>query len=186
MAIPVNELRAGTVFQDSSGVWQVDSFEHIKMGRGSATIKVKARNLRSGSITEKSFISGNKVEEAEAEKRKAQYLYRDGENLYFMDPVTFDQFQIGLVKSPDLPKFIKEGESVQVVTVEGEPVSVEMPKNVVLTVTEADPGEKGNSVSNLMKGATLETGAAVQVPLFVKTDDKIKVDTRTGQYLERA
>ncbi len=186
MAIPVNELRAGTVFQDATGVWQVDTFEHIKMGRGSATIKVKARNLRSGAIAEKSFISGNKVEEAEAEKRKAQYLYRDDANLYFMDPQSFDQFQVAISKSPDLPKFIKEGEQVQVLLIENEPVSIEMPKNVVLKVTEAAPGERGNTVSNLNKDATLETGAHVQVPLFVKTGDTIRVDTRTGAYLERA
>jgi len=186
MAIPVNDLRSGTVFQDSTGIWQVETFEHIKMGRGSATIKVKAKNLRSGAIAEKSFISGNKVEEAEAEKRKAQYLYQDAANLYFMDPATFDQFQVALVKSPDLPKFIKEGEQVEVLMIEGDPVSVEMPKNVVLSVTEADPNERGNSVSNLTKSCTVETGAVVAVPLFIKPGDKIKVDTRTGQYLERA
>lgn len=186
MAIPVNDLRNGAVFQDAQGVWQVETFEHIKMGRGSATIKVKARNLRSGAIAEKSFISGNKVEEAEAEKRKAQYLYCDGGKLYFMDPVSFDQFSIDDVKSPNLPKFIKEGEQVEVLFVTGEPIAVELPKNVVLTINEADPGERGNSVSNLMKSATLETGAVVQVPLFVESGDHIKVDTRSGAYVERA
>lgn len=186
MAIPVNELRNGTVFQDSQGVWQVETFEHIKMGRGSATIKVKARNLRTGAIAERSFISGNKVEEAEAEKRKAQYLYQDGQNLFFMDPVSFDQFSLAISHASELPKFIKEGGEVEVMMIEGEPVSVEMPKNVILTVTEADPGERGNSVSNLTKSCTVETGATVAVPLFVKPGDKIKVDTRTGQYLEWA
>lgn len=186
MAIPVNDLRSGIVFQDSQGVWQVESFEHIKMGRGSATIKVKAKNLRSGAISEKSFISGNKVEEAEVEKRKAQYLYQDGKDLFFMDPQTFDQFSLPLERASNLPKFIKEGVEVEVLMVSGEPVSVELPKNVILEVTEADPGERGNSVSNLMKSATVETGLSVQVPLFIKVGEKIKVDTRTSAYLERA
>jgi elongation factor P len=186
MAIPVNELRSGAVFQDSTGVWQVESFEHIKMGRGSATIKVKARNLRSGAIAERSFISGNKVEEAEFDKRRAQYLYKDEQNAYLMDPQSFDQFQIGLAKALDLPKFIKEGNEVEVLFVEGEAVAVELPKNVILTVTDADPGERGNSASNFLKSCTVETGISVQVPLFVKPGDKIKVDTRTGEYLERS
>jgi elongation factor P len=186
MAIPVNELRSGTVFQDSAGVWQVESFEHIKMGRGSATIKVKARNLRSGSISEKSFISGNRVEEANVEKRKAQYLYQDDQNLYFMDPVSFEQFQIARLRAENLPKFIKEGWEVEILLVEGEAAAVEMPKNVILLVTDADPGERGNSASNFLKSCTVETGLSVQVPLFVKPGDKIKVDTRSGEYLERA
>lgn len=186
MAIPVNDLRNGATFQDSQGVWQVETFEHIKMGRGSATIKVKARNLRSGAIAEKSFISGNKVEEAEVEKRKVQYLYRDAGKFYIMDPASFDQFSIDQSKSPSLPNFIKEGEPVEILLISGEPVAVEMPKNVILTITEAAPGERGNTVSNLNKEATVETGARVSVPLFIKTGDRIKVDTRSGAYVERA
>lgn len=186
MAIAVNDLRNGVVFKDDNGIWQVQSFEHIKMGRGSAVIKVKAKNLKSGAISEKSFISGNKVDEAEYDKRKVQYLYHDGSNLFFMDPNTFDQLSLAIDKSKELPRFIREGESVDLLVVEGEPVGVEMPKNVVLAVTEAPPGEKGNSASNVTKAATVETGISVQVPLFVKPGDKIKVDTRTGEYLERA
>jgi elongation factor P len=185
MAIPVNDLRAGTVFQDSQGTWLVESFEHIKMGRGSATIKVKAKNIRTGAIAEKSFISGNKVEEGEVEKKKVQYLYTAEENSHFMDPLTFDQFSVLSKVIKDLPKYIKEGQEVEALFLGSELVSVELPKNVVLAVTEAAPGERGNSVSNLMKEATVETGLSVQVPLFVEVGDKIKVDTRTGSYLER-
>lgn len=186
MSLAVNDLRNGVVFQDQAGVWQVQSFEHIKMGRGSAVIKIKAKNLKTGAISEKSFISGNKVEEAEYDKRTVQYLYHDGTNLYFMDPTSFDQLSLVVEKAKELPRFIKEGSNVDLLVVEGEPVGVELPKNVVLAVTEAPPGEKGNSASNVTKGATVETGISVQVPLFVKPGDKIKVDTRSGEYLERA
>lgn len=186
MAIPVNELRNGATFQDSQGTWLVESFEHIKMGRGSATIKVKARNLRSGAISEKSFISGNKVDEAEVEKMRVQFLYQDHKDAYFMNPVTFEQFPVPISRVMEVPKYIKEGGEVEALLIGGEVVSVELPKNVVLLVTEADPGERGNSASNFLKTCTVETGANVQVPLFVKPGDKIKVDTRSGAYIERA
>lgn len=186
MSLPVNDLRNGAVFQDSAGVWQVESFEHIKMGRGSATIKVKAKNLRSGAIAEKSFISGNKVEEAEVDKVKVQFLYQDPKDAYFMDPQTFEQFSVPLSRVEVVPKFIKEGGEIEALLIAGEVVSVELPKNVILEVTDADPGERGNSASNFLKSCTVETGINVQVPLFIKTGDRIKVDTRSGTYVERA
>lgn len=186
MSLPVNDLRNGAVFQDSAGVWQVESFEHIKMGRGSATIKVKAKNLRSGAIAEKSFISGNKVDEAEVDKVKVQFLYKDHKDAYFMDPVSFEQFPVPLSRVAEVPKFIKEGGEIEALLIAGEVVSVELPKNVILAVTEADPGERGNSASNFLKSCTVETGVNVQVPLFIKPGDKIKVDTRSGAYIERA
>lgn len=186
MSLPVNDLRNGAVFQDSAGVWQVESFEHIKMGRGSATIKVKAKNLRSGAISEKSFISGNKVDEAEVDKIKVQFLYKDAKDAYFMDPQTFEQFPVPLVRVSELPKYIKEGGEVEALLIGAEVVSVELPKNVVLQVTDADPGERGNSASNFLKSCTVETGVNVQVPLFIKPGDRIKVDTRSGAYIERA
>lgn len=185
MSLAVNELRGGVVFQDKEGVWQVQSFEHVKMGRGSAVIKVKVRNLRTGALTEKSFISGNKVEEADASKRKVQYLYADDTNLNFMDPESFDQLTLLKSRAETLPSYIKDGETVEMLIVEGEPIGVELPKTVQLTVSEADPSEKGNTVSNLTKSCTVETGLLVNVPLFIKPGDKIKVDTRSGTYIER-
>lgn len=186
MAIAVNDLRNGAVFQDATGVWQVETFTHTKMGRGGAVIKVKVRNLKNGAITEKSFPNGNKVDDADVAKRKAQYLYSDDSSYYFMDQENFEQFGLVKERAANLADFIKEGSQLELIVVEGEPVGVEMPKNVVLTVTESDPGEKGNSASNFLKSCEVETGLRVQVPLFVKPGDKIKVDTRTGEYLERA
>jgi elongation factor P len=186
MAIAVNDLRAGAVFQDSAGVWQVETFNHVKMGRGNAVIKVKVRNLKSGAITEKSFTSGNKVDEADVVKRKGQYLYSDENFHYFMDIGSFEQFSLMRGRAEKLTEFVKEGSVLEILVVAGEAAGVEVPKNVALLVTDADPSERGNSVSNLLKSCTVETGLRVQVPLFVKVGDTIKVDTRSGEYLERS
>ena len=186
MTIPVNELKNGVVFQDSTGVWQVETFHHVKMGRGNAVIKVKVRNLRNGTITEKSFISGNKVELAETSKKKVQYLYSDEASHFFMDLTSFDQLILPVKSANDLTLFIKEGENVDLLEVLGEPASVDFPRTVVLKVAEADPGERGNSASNFLKSCHTETGLEVQVPLFIKVGDSIKVDTRSSSYIERA
>lgn len=181
----VNELRTGAVFKDDAGLWQVITYEHNKMGRGSGTIKVKAKNLKSGSITEKSFITGARVEEADVEKRKAQYLYRDGENYNFMDADTYDQFAVSGVVLGEQAKFLKEGMEVSLILGEGQALGVEIPNNLIYTITETGPGEKGNTVSNVYKEATLDNGLTVKVPMFMKIGDKVKIDTRTGQYVER-
>ena len=183
--INVNDLRPGTVFKEENTLWQVMTYEHIKMGRGSGNIKVKVRNLKTGSSTEKSFITGARVEEAGVEKKKAQFLYPDGENFFFMDPVSFEQFPLASEVVGEQAKFLKDGLEVNLIVADGQALGMEMPNSLIYEITETGPGEKGNSVSNVFKAATLDNGMEVKVPMFMKIGDKVKVDTRSGQYLER-
>jgi len=181
----VSELRAGTIFEADGQLWQVLSYEHIKLGRGSATIKVKVRNVRTGATTEKGFINGAKVNDVQVFKKEVQYLYKDGDVAYFMYPTTFEQITIPLkVISGD--SFLKEGETYTVSFLEDEALEVMLPPKVDLAVTDTAPGVKGNSASNVFKDAILENGMKVKVPLFIDIGDKIRVDTRTGSYTERA
>lgn len=181
----VTDLRNGAFFQEDGNLFQVLGYEHNKMGRGSGNVKVKVKNLRSGSITERSFITGGKVEDANVEKKKAQYLYQDGENFNFMDPVSFDQFAIASDIVSDQGKYLKEGLEVQLVVFGGEALAVELPNSLVYVIAETGPGERGNTVSNVYKDATLENGLIVKVPMFMDAGEKVKIDTRTGQYVER-
>lgn len=183
--VNVTDLKAGATFVDKEGLWEVQSYQHIKMGRGSANIKIKARNLRSGAIIEKSFISGARVEEAQVDKRKGQFLYLDSEGAHFMDPASFEQFILPNHLIGEIAKFFKEGSEYDLVATEGEILGVDMPRNTVLKVAETGPGVKGDTVSSSFKAATLENGMNVQVPLFIKIGDMVKVDTRSGEYLER-
>lgn len=180
-----NELRNGTVFKDETGILQVLTYEHIKMGRGSGTIKVKVKNLRTGAVTEKSFITGARVDEASVEKKKAQFLYEDGEDFNFMDPVSFEQFPLQSSIVGEQAKFLKDGLEVSLIISDDEALGLELPNSLIYEITETGPGEKGNTVSNVYKDATLDNGLMVKVPMFAKVGDKVKVDTRTGQYIER-
>lgn len=183
--VNVNDLRNGTVFSEGGNLWQVLNYEHIKMGRGSGTIKVKVRNLRTGSVTEKSFITGGRVEEANVEKKKAQYLYQDGNSYNFMDPITFEQFALPSSIVGEQGQFLKDGLEVSLIVFGEEALAVELPNNLVYTISQTGPGEKGNTVSNVFKEATLDNGLVVKVPMFAKNGDKVKIDTRSGQYIER-
>ncbi len=183
--IVVSELRAGVIFEESGNLLQVLSYEHIKMGRGSANIKVKVKNLRSGSTTEKSFINGAKVNDVSVLKRDHQYLYKDGDSAYFMNPQTFEQISVPL-NVIEGGQFLKESETYSISFLDDEPLSITLPPKVVLVVTETAPGVKGNSATNVFKDATLENGLTVKVPPFIKTGDKVRVDTRTGAYTEKA
>jgi elongation factor P len=183
--IGVQELRAGTIFEESGSLLQVLSYEHIKMGRGSANIKVKVKNLRSGSTTEKSFINTARVNDVTVLKREHQYLYRDGEFAYFMNPQTFEQITVPL-KVIEGDQFLKEGEIYSISFLGEEALSVMLPPKVVLIVTDTAPGVKGNSATNVFKDATLENGLTTKVPPFIKIGDKVRVDTRTGAYTEKA
>lgn len=183
--IGVQELRAGTIFEENGSLLQVLSYEHIKMGRGSANIKVKVKNLRSGSTTEKSFINTAKVNDVTVLKRDHQYLYKDIDNSYFMNPVSFEQISVPL-KVIDGDKFLKEGDTYSISFLNDEALSINFPPKVVLVVIETAPGVKGNSATNVFKDATLENGLVVKVPPFIKTGDKVRVDTRTGAYTEKA
>ncbi|EKD91169.1 MAG: hypothetical protein ACD_30C00040G0014 [uncultured bacterium] len=181
----VNDLRTGIVFKEGPILWQVLTYEHIKMGRGSGNIKIKAKNLRTGAITEKSFITGARVDEANVSKEKTQYLYNDGETYNFMDPASFEQFSIQKPVLGDSAKYLKEGLEVNLIVSDGEALGVELPNSIVYEIKETGPGERGNSVSNVFKEAVLENDLIVKVPMFMGEGDRVKVDTRTGEYVER-
>ena len=184
--IAATNLKNGTTFLSNGKPYQVIKYSLIKMGRGGATVKVTARNLETGSIEEKSFSSNVAVDEVNTYKKKLQYLYKKGNGLIFMDPTTYEQAEIPLMVLGDATLFLKEGEAVDVLFWDEKPISCELTPKVTLAVAECDPGVKGNSATNIYKPATLENGLKLKVPLFIKKGDRIKVDTRTGEYVGRA
>lgn len=183
--IAVQDIRAGTAFLLDGQPYIGLSYEHIKMGRGSATIKVKARNLLTGATVEKGFINSARVEEINTTRKPVQYLYQDGEDYVFMDPADYSQLTIPGQVMKEEAKFLKEGLQLTVQLWEERPLWVELPSKMEFTITETDPGIKGNSVSNMYKNATLDNGMVVRVPLFVEQGEKVIIDTRTGDYAER-
>lgn len=183
--IPVNDLRAGTVFKDNGRPYSVIKYSHLKMGRGNAVVKIKARNIRTASVIEKSFLSGSSVEEADVEKIKVQYLYRAGSNFIFMDLKTFDNIELREEFLGDNIYYLKEGGDCEIMKFEGSPVSILLPTTVVLEISETGSGFKGNTVSSVGKAALLETGLKCEVPLFIRTGDRVKIDTRDGSYVNR-
>lgn len=183
--INVTDLRNGVVFKEGDNLLQVLTYEHTKMGRGSGTIRVKVRNLRSGSVVERSFITGARVSEADVSKRKVQYLYQDGESFNFMDPVSFAQFPLSKMVVGEQAKYLTEGMEVNLIVNGEEALGLELPNSLVYRIAETGPTEKGNTVSNVFKDATLDNGLVVKVPMFMTAGQKIKVDTRSGEYVER-
>lgn len=184
--IVVTELRAGIIFEETGNLLQVQSYEHIKMGRGSANIKVKVKNLRTGATTEKSFINGAKVNDVSVFKRDLQYLYKDLDNAYFMNPQTFEQVEIPLKLIGSDINYLKEGESSNISFLGNEALSINLPPKMVFEVSETAPGVKGNSATTVFKDAVLTNGITIKVPPFIKIGDKVRVDTRTGAYTEKA
>lgn len=182
--IVVSELRGGIVYEDQGNLLQVISYEHIKMGRGSANIKVKVRNLRTGSTTEKSFINGAKVNDVQVIKKDMQYLYKDEESVYFMNIETYEQILIPIAIIPE-HMFLKEGDTYTISFMGEEALTVNFPPKVDLKVVEAPPGVRGNTSSNVFKDAVLENGLTTKVPLFINEGDMVRIDTRTGAYSER-
>ena len=183
--ISVTDLRAGTTYEENGQYFVVLSYEHIKMGRGSANIKVKVRNIKSGTITDKSFINGAKVQDVQVVKKDMQYLYKDDDFVYFMDPASYEQVNIPLAVVPN-HVYLKEGDTFTVSLLDGEPLEVVLPPKMAFRVVETPPGVKGNSATNVFKEATLENGLKVKVPLFINVNEHIRVDTRTGAYSEKA
>jgi elongation factor P len=181
------DFRNGLCIEFNNDLWSIVEFQHVKPGKGGAFVRTKIKNLRDGRVLENTFIAGVKINIVRIERRPHQYLYNDGENFYFMNSDTFDQVSIEkkLLEAADL---LKEGVTVDLIFhSETETVlQTEMPTTVSLEVTYTEPGEKGNTATNTLKEATVETGATVRVPLFINTGDKIKVDTRTYRYAERA
>lgn len=184
--INATELKNGVTFLDNHKPYKVVKYTHVKVGRGGATVRVTARNLESGGIEEKTFSSNIKVEDVQTQKRQLQFLYSDGNLATFMDPKTYDQIEVPLKILEDELIFIKEGETVSVLFWEEKPLSIEIQPKITLFVIDTPPGVKGNSASNIYKQATLENGLKVKIPLFINKGEKVVVDTRTGEYVERA
>ena len=180
------EFRNGVTFELDGNVLQVIEFQHVKPGKGAAFVRTKMKNVITGAVTERSFNPTDKVEEAFVERRDMQYLYNDGDLYYFMDTETYDQVALNAETVGDALKFVKENEMCKICSHNGSVFSVEPPLFVELEITETEPGFKGDTATGASKPATVETGATVAVPLFVNQGDKIKIDTRTGEYLSRA
>jgi len=183
--IPVTKLRNGVTFEENGIPYRATKYEHTHMSRGGGTVKVKARNLHSGAVANLTYKSTAYVEEIEVLKRKMQYLYEDEGNLLFMDPVSFEQLSMPKDLAGQQAVFLVEGEDVWVVMLEDKILDLDLPPNLVFEIAEAGSGEKGNSATNVFKPATLSNGLVVKVPLFMKAGDKVKVDTRSGEYVER-
>ena len=184
--ISAGDFRNGVCFEMDSQVYQVVEFQHVKPGKGAAFVRTKYRNVKTGSVVERSFNPNDKYEEAKLDRRDMQYVYADGDLYYFMDQETYDQTPISAANIGDSIKFLKEEMICKILSYKGEVFSVELPIVVELEITECEPGVRGDTTNNASKYATLETGAVVKVPLFVNQGEKIRVDTRTGEYLERA
>ncbi len=184
--IGVQDLRKGTTFIDDDGnLYRVLEYQHVKQGRGNATIKTKLRNVKTGSTIDKNFQSGGRVQDVRLDHQTVQYLYNDGETYHFMDTETYEQPIIPADILGEGAHFLKENIMVDLVTYEGKPIDVELPTTVDLKVTETAPGFKGDTASGGGKPATLETGVVVTVPFFVNVGDTIRVDTRDGSYVTR-
>ena len=184
--ISAGDFRNGLCFEMDDQVYQVVEFQHVKPGKGSAFVRTKYKNVKTGSVVERSFNPNEKFEQAQLTRQDMQFIYADGDLYYFMDQETYEQTPIHQDKIGDGIKFLKEEMICKVVSYKGDIFQVELPITVVLEITECEPGVKGDTANNASKYATLETGAVVKVPLFVNQGEKIKVDTRTGEYLERA
>lgn len=183
--IDVNDLRKGVTFELDNELFKVLEYEHHKPGRGKATIRVKARNLRTGTILEKTFISGDRVQDVRLEYHNVQYLYNDGQLYHFMDLETFEQPAIPAEVIGDAAKYLKEGLEVKLTFYQNEPLDIDLPVTVDLDVVKAEVAVRGDTATGVTKKVTTETGLEVQVPNFVEEGDTIRVDTRTGAYLTR-
>lgn len=184
--ISVTDLRAGTVFTEKGQYLLVLSYEHIKMGRGSGNVKVKVKNLSTGSTIEKSFITGAKVQDVSLVRKKAQFLYHDGSGFHFMDMETYEQFTLEQRIVGEYAPYLKEGLEITIFVIDQNPLYIELPKIVDYKVVQTAGGAKGNTVGAAQKEAVLENGLKVRVPLFINNNETIRVDTRNGAYVERA
>ena len=180
------EFRNGVTFEMDGQVLQVVEFQHVKPGKGAAFVRVKMKNVVTGAVTETSFNPTAKFEEAFVERREMQYLYNEGDLYYFMDNETYEQIPISKDTLGDDFRFVKENENVKVLSYKGSVFAVEPPLFVELEITETEPGVKGNTATNVLKPATVETGAVVKVPIFIEQGERIQIDTRTGEYLGRS
>ena len=184
--VSAGDFRNGVTFEMDGNVVQIIEFQHVKPGKGAAFVRTKIKNVITGGVVEKTFTPTEKFPTAFIERRDMQYLYKDGSIYNFMDNETYEQIPISEDILSDSFKFVKENNEVKVLSYKGNVFAVEPPFFVELEITQTDPGFKGNTATNTTKPATVETGAVVQVPLFIEEGDKIRIDTRTGEYMERA
>jgi elongation factor P len=183
--ISTGELRKGVVIELDNDLWQILDYHHIKMGRGSAQVRIKLRNVKKGGTVERSFQAGDRWPRARLDRRQVQFLYRDGDDFHFMDTESYDQFSMTAEQLADAVLYLQDGMMVDRTTYEGETIGVELPITVDLVVSETEPGYAGDTATGARKGATLSTGLVVQVPLFVNGGDTLRIDTRTGEYQTR-
>src|SRR3989338_1507328 len=186
VALSINEVKNGLTVLVDDIAYQVVEFQHVKPGKGAAFIRVKLRNLKNGAIQEKTFRGDEKIEEAFIEERKLQYLYKTGSLYYFMDQENYEEISISEDIIAEKRKFLKDNQVVSVNIYENEVLNVSLPNFIEFKIIQTEPGIKGDTAKSGTKPATLETGAIVQVPLFINTGDVLKIDTRTGEYIERA
>ena len=184
--ISAGEFRNNVTFEMDGNVFQVIEFQHVKPGKGSAFVRTKYRNVKNGAVVERTFNPNEKFEKAQLDRADMTYLYNDGDLYHFMNISTYEQIPFTAQALGDALKFLKEDMTCKVVSYKGQVFGVEPPIFVELEITDCEPGVKGDTAQNATKNATLETGAVVRVPLFVNQGEKIKVDTRTGEYMERA
>jgi len=183
--ISTGELRKGVVIELDGELWQILDYHHIKMGRGSAQVRITLRNIKRGQTVERSFQAGSKWPRAQLERRPVQFLYRDGDDFHFMDTDTYDQLSMPAGQLGEAVQFLKDGMMVDRTSYQGETIGVELPVTVDLKVMTTEPGFAGDTAQGARKPATLETGLVVQVPLFIGEGDTVRVDTRTGEYQTR-
>ena len=183
--ISVTQLRKGVTFEVDNQIWKVLEYDHYKPGRGGAIIRTKLRNLRTGATVNRTFLSGDRVQEVRLDHRTVQYLYDDGDLYYFMDVETYEQPALARELLEDVIPYLKENITLELDLYEGEPIGIELPITVELVVTDAPPGYAGDTASGATKEVTMETGLKLQVPLFIETGNALRIDTRTGEYLTR-
>ncbi|HIU72201.1 MAG TPA: elongation factor P [Candidatus Galloscillospira excrementipullorum] len=184
--VSAGDFRNGVTFEMDGGVYQIIEFQHVKPGKGAAFVRTKIRNVITGAVVEKTFSPTDKYPTAFVERKDMEYLYNDGSLYYFMDLETFENIPINADILPDSFKFVKENEQVKILSYKGNVFGVEPPFFVELVITHTEPGFKGDTAQGGTKPAELETGAVVKVPLFINEGEKIRIDTRTGEYMERA
>ena len=183
--VDTNSFKNGMHIELDGKVWRILEFQHVKPGKGGAFVRTKLRSLVAGAVVDKTFRAGEKFPRVHTEVKNVQFLYEDGTEAHFMDPDTYDQFAVPRGEIEDELTFMQPNATVQVLAVNGKPSSVQLPASVELSVVETEPGVKGDTVSNVTKPATLETGAIVQVPLFVNVGDRLKVDPKEKRYISR-
>ena len=183
--VNTNQFKNGMHIQIDGSVWRIVEFQHVKPGKGGAFVRTKLKGLDSGSIVDKTFRAGEKFARVHTEVKSVQFLYDDGTEAHFMDEKSYEQFALPRGEVAEILDYMQPSSMVQILEVDGKPSGVQLPASVELAVSETQPGVKGDTVSNVTKPATLETGAVVQVPLFVNKGDRIKVDPREGRYISR-